>query len=159
MVPSIAILALVALAALIFTNRRNASGESTIERAAASRALVLATAAQSIHFVEEWMTGFHIQFPALFGQDPMPLPFFVAFNLAWIAIWIVSVPLVRSGVKPAVFAAWFLALAGMLNGIAHPLLAVLAGSYFPGLISSPIIGVASLYLWRRLHRAFLTDTR
>jgi hypothetical protein len=154
MIPSIAILTLVALAALILARRRNASGESAIERTAASRALVLATAAQSVHFVEEWATGFHIQFPALFGQDPMPLAFFVAFNLAWIAIWVFSVPLIRSGVRPAVFAAWFLALAGMLNALAHPSLAALVGSYFPGLISSPLIGVARLYLWRRLHRAF-----
>ena len=50
-------------------------------------------------------------------------------------------------------AAWFLAIAGMFNGIAHPLLAVAAGGYFPGLASSPFIGAASVWLWFRLRSA------
>jgi hypothetical protein len=115
--------------------------------------LALATAIQGGHFIEEWATDFHIRFPALFGLDPMPLAFFVAFNLTWIVVWIASVPLLKIGRKAAFFAAWFLAMAGMLNGVVHPLLAVVSGGYFPGLISSPFIGLASIRLWRRLCRA------
>ncbi|MDJ0698438.1 MAG: HXXEE domain-containing protein [Woeseiaceae bacterium] len=117
--------------------------------------LGIATAIQSAHFIEEWATGFHVRFPALFGLDPMPLSVFVTFNLTWIAIWISSIPLLRVARRPAFFAAWFLAIAGMLNGLAHPLMAVASGGYFPGLITSPFIGVASLYLWRRLQGATL----
>jgi hypothetical protein len=65
---------------------------------------------------------------------------------------------VRSARAPALFAAWFLAIAGMVNGIAHPLLAVAAGGYFPGLISSPVIGSAGVWLWVRLRRATLPRT-
>lgn len=53
----------------------------------------------------------------------------------------------------AALAAWFLAIAGMFNGIAHPLLAIAAGGYFPGLVNSPFIGVASVWFWLRLLRA------
>ncbi|MBT8083292.1 MAG: HXXEE domain-containing protein [Gammaproteobacteria bacterium] len=115
--------------------------------------LALATAIQAGHFGEEWATDFHIRFPALFGLDPMPLSFFIAFNLIWIIVWIASVPLLRIGRKVAFFAAWFLAIAGVLNGLAHPLMAVASGGYFPGLISSPFIGLVSVLLWRRLYRA------
>lgn len=83
----------------------------------------------------------------------MPLSFFVCFNLAWIAIWITSVRLLRRGRRAAFFAAWFLAIAGVLNGVAHPLMALASGGYFPGLITSPIIGIAGVILWRRLRGA------
>jgi hypothetical protein len=83
----------------------------------------------------------------------MPLSFFVSFNLAWIAIWIVSIPYLRLGRKPAFFAAWFIAISGMLNGVAHPVMAITSGGYFPGLITSPIIGLAGVILWQRLQRA------
>ncbi len=155
LIPSIAILGLAAIAALLLAMRRPSPAELSLNRAKAANVLALATAIQSVHFAEEWATGFHIRFPALFGLEPMPLSFFVVFNLTWIAIWVVSVPLLRSARMPALFAAWFLAIAGMLNGVAHPLLAVVSGGYFPGLITSPFIGLASIWLWRRLQSATL----
>ena len=153
LVPSIAVLGLAAFVALQLALRRPSSSELRMDCVSASHMLTLATAIQGGHFVEEWATDFHIRFPALFGLDPMPLSFFVAFNLTWIVVWIVSVPLLRIGQKVAFFAAWFLAIAGMLNGLAHPLMAVVSGGYFPGLISSPFIGLVSIFLWRRLYRA------
>ncbi len=156
LIPSIAILGLAALVALQLAVRRPSPAEFRSERTAASRMLALATAIQSGHFVEEWATGFHIRFPALFGLEPMPSTVFAAFNLTWIAIWIVSIPMLRTARVPALFAAWFLAIAGMLNGLAHPLMAVASGGYFPGLITSPFIGLASVYLWRRLRSATST---
>lgn len=153
LVPSIVVLGLAAFAALELALRNSSPAEFVIERTTASRVLAVATAIQSGHFAEEWATDFHVRFPALFGLEPMPLSFFVLFNLTWIGFWIASIPLLRSGRKPAFFAAWFLAIAGMINSLAHPLMAVISGGYFPGLISSPFIGLASLKLWRRLHGA------
>ncbi|MEQ8857548.1 MAG: HXXEE domain-containing protein [Pseudomonadales bacterium] len=83
----------------------------------------------------------------------MPLSVFVGFNLVCIGLWIAAIPGLRSASPWALGAAWFLAIAGVMNGIAHPLLAVAAGGYFPGLVSSPLIGVAGLVLWRRLRAA------
>jgi len=108
---------------------------------------------QCVHFAEEAATGFHERLGALLGLPGMELSVFVVFNLVWIGIWVASVPGLRSARPAAFFAAWFLAIAGMINGIAHPLLALAAGGYFPGLVSSLLIGVASVWLWLRLRRA------
>lgn len=102
---------------------------------------------------EEAATGLHERLPALLGLPAMSFSAFLVFNLSWIAIWIASVPGLRAGRAPAFFAAWFLAIAGMFNGIGHPLLAVAAGGYFPGLLTSPLIGGASVWLWLRLQGA------
>ena len=83
----------------------------------------------------------------------MPLSFFLLFNVTWLAIWVASVPGLRSGRPAAFFAAWFLAIADLFNGIAHPLLAVASGGYFPGLVTSPFIAAAAALLWIRLRRA------
>lgn len=152
-VPSVVVLGLVAIVAVRLAQSRSSPIEAAKARIAASTFLGVATAIQGAHFVEEWATGFHVRFPALLGLDPMPLSFFVAFNLAWIAIWIVSVPFIRLGRRSAFFAAWFLAIAGVLNGVAHPMMAIESGGYFPGLITSPFIGVAGVILWQRLQRA------
>ena len=152
-VPSIVVLGLVALVAVQLARRRLSPDRAAKERTAASAMLGIATAIQSVHFAEEWATGFHARFPALLGLDPMPMSFFVSFNLAWIGIWIASIPFLRSGRRPAFFVAWFLAMAGMLNGVAHPLMALASGGYFPGLVTSPVIGLAGVVLWQRLQSA------
>lgn len=152
-IPSLVVLGLVAIAALGLLHRRLSPVGAEHERIAASRALAVATVFQSTHFSEEWMTGFHTRFPALLGLEPMPLWFFVPFNLVWIAVWIVSIPLLRRGRAFAFFAAWFMAIAGVLNGIAHPMMALASGGYFPGLLSSPLVGLAGVILWRRLQRS------
>lgn len=157
LVPSIAVLGPVAFVALQLSRFRLSPAKFATERATASHALGLATAVQCAHFAEEWATDFHVRFPALFGLEPMPLVVFVVFNLTWIAIWIASIPLLRSARKPGFFAAWFLAIAGMLNGIAHPLMALASSGYFPGLVSSPFIGLVSIYLWWRLQGATLSE--
>ena len=104
--PSVVVLGLVAIVAVRLTQWRSSPVEAAKERIAASTVLGFATAIQSAHFAEEWVTGFHARFPALLGLDPMPLSFFVPFNLAWIAIWIVAIPFLRLGRRPAFFAAW-----------------------------------------------------
>ena len=111
----------------------------------------------SIHYrplrstLEAGRIRFYEQLPALFGLPPgMPLSVFVGFNVAWLAVWVASIPGLRSARGVAFFAAWFLAIAGMLNGIAHPLLAVASGGYVPGLVTSSFVGSASVRLWFRL---------
>jgi len=151
--PSMFVLGLAALAALLLVLGRCTPHENVAERRAAARALALAVVVQGIHFAEEAATGLHEQLPALFGLPSIPFSFFVIFNLAWLGIWVASVPGLLSARSDAFFAAWFLAIAGMFNGIAHPLLAIAGGGYFPGLVSSPFIGGASAWVWLRLRRA------
>jgi hypothetical protein len=152
LLPSIIVLGLVALAAATFTARRASPPENLEGRADASRALLVALVIQGIHFIEEAATGLHVRLPALFGLPPIPFALFVGFNVLWLGIWIGSVPAIRRARPPAFFAAWFLAIAGALNGILHPLLAVVARGYFPGLVTSPFIGAAGVWLWIRLLR-------
>ncbi|MDH3304600.1 MAG: hypothetical protein OEM92_05265, partial [Gammaproteobacteria bacterium] len=101
----------------------------------------------------ETLTGFPERLGALLGLPAMPMSFFLIFNLAWLVIWVFSVPGLRAARAAAFFAAWLLAIAGMVNAIAHPLLAVAAGGYFPGLVTSPFIAAAAVWLWIRLREA------
>ena len=153
LLPSILVLGLAALAAVLLAVSRTSPPEHASERFAAARALGVAVGVQCVHFVEEAATGFPERLGAVFDLPGMPFTFFLVFNLMWLAIWVASVPGLRSARAEAFFAAWFLAIAGMINGIAHPLLAIADGGYFPGLVSSPLIGVASVWLWLRLRGA------
>ncbi len=112
---------------------------------------------QALHFLEETMTGFPVRFPALFGLDPMPQLMFLGINVIWIGIWVVTVPGIKSRNHFAFFAAWFLGIAGMVNLIAHPALALYKGGYFPGLFTSPFIGAAGVFLFLRLEVATRLD--
>ncbi|KAA3660828.1 MAG: HXXEE domain-containing protein [Calditrichaeota bacterium] len=153
LLPSIVVLGLAAFAALQLTLNRESSPGKKQERFAVARVLGITTVLQGIHFVEEFGTGFIGQLGAFFGLPAMPLSFFTVFNLLWLGIWIAAIPGLKSSQKWAFFAAWFLAIAGVINGIAHPLLAVAKGAYFPGLISAPFVGIASVWLWIRLQQA------
>ena len=152
-VPSVLVLGLAALAALLLLRRRWSPPDKVGERNGAARALAVALAVQGLHFAEEMATGFHEALPAAFGLPAIPRSIFVIFNLTWLGIWVASVPGLRSARPAAFFAAWFLAIAGMVNAVAHPLLAIAAEGYFPGLVSSPVIGAASVWLWLRLRGA------
>jgi hypothetical protein len=115
-----------------------------------TKVFLLAVAVQCVHFTEELFTGFHQELPELFGFAPMSIDFFVGFNLAWIAIWLVAALAYERGKRAALCPIWFLALAAVGNGIVHPLLALRAGSYFPGLVTSPIIGITGATVWAQL---------
>ena len=153
LLPSAVALGLAAFIALMITVRRQSPASNTDQRRIASRALLVAVAIQCLHFAEEAVTGFHVQFPALFGLPPIPLGLFVVFNLVLIVIWIVAIDGLRSNRPVAFFAAWFLAITAILNGIAHALMAIAANGYFPGLLTSPFIGGAGIWLWLRLRAA------
>lgn len=121
-----------------------------IGRERAARLFMLGLAAHCLHFMEELVTRFEDRFPALLGLSAWSEDFFVVFNLIWLSVWILSAVGLQRGYQAALFPAWFFAIGGMANGIAHPALAVAVGGYFPGLISSPVVGVLGVLLWRRL---------
>ena len=104
------------------------------------------------HFVEELTTGFHQRLPAAFGLPPLSRPLFVTFNLVWLAIWAVSTWGLARRRHVALFPLWFLGIAGVANGLLHPLLALNAGGYFPGLATSPLMAAVGALLLARLSR-------
>ena len=114
------------------------------------RILGAAIAGQGMHFAEELATGFHSRFPVLLGLSPWTSAFFVWFNVGWIVLWVLAGFGLRRGLVAALAPVWFLALALFLNGIAHPLMALREGAYFPGLYSSPLVGMLGFLLLRGL---------
>lgn len=152
MLPSVFALSAIAAVAVVLTRTRAISADVDARRAAA-RCLALAAAVQGAHFAEEAATGLHRELPALLGASEVPFAAFLLINLTWLAAWVASIPGLRSGRPIAYFAAWFLALAGAFNGIVHPVLAFAADGYFPGLATSPLVGIAGAALWIRLGRA------
>lgn len=118
-----------------------------------------AIAIQCAHFAEEWATGFNVRFPELVGLYPWSQTLWASFNFVWIAIWCLSLLGLTAGWRAALFPVWFLALACAVNGVAHPLLALAAGGYFPGLWTSPIAGIMGLVLLPRLARFTASDAQ
>ncbi|MDH4351573.1 MAG: HXXEE domain-containing protein [Gemmatimonadota bacterium] len=148
--PSVTVLGAAAAMAVFLTISRGwAAGGSKHIRGAVLVAL-LTVLGQAAHFTEELLTGFDARFPALLGLPPMSLRFFVTFNVAWLAIWSLCAWGLAARRRAALFPLWFLGIACIVNGIAHPALALLAGGYFPGLVTSPIMGVLGVLLVRRL---------
>ena len=111
---------------------------------------LIGIAAQSIHFMEEFLTGLYQKWPELLGLTPWSAEFFVIFNVSWIAVWILSAVGLRAGIRAALFPTWFFAIAMAVNFVVHPLLALNAGGYFPGLWSCPLVGVIGVVLLGRL---------
>jgi len=139
-----------AVVALLLTIVRRPVDSDLAGRERTARLFLIGLAAQCLHFMEEFITRFHDRFPALLGLPAWPENFFVAFNLLWLTVWILSAIGLQRGYRAALFPAWFFAIAAIANGVAHPLLALVARGYFPGLISSPVLGVLGVLLWRRL---------
>ena len=151
--PSVLVLGLAALAAATLAWTRSSPPEWASKRRVTAQTLALATAVQAIHFTEEAITDFPRRLGELLGLPAMPMSFFMVFNLAWIGIWLASIVAIRAAHRWAFFAAWFLAIAGMFNGIAHPMLAAASVGYFPGLWTSPAIALAGLWLASKLREA------
>jgi hypothetical protein len=76
----------------------------------------------------------------------------VTFNCVWIAIWVLSAIGLHYNFRLSYFPIWLLAVAGIGNLIAHPLLAILNMGYFPGLFTSPLVGIIGVVLSVRLYQ-------
>ena len=137
------------LVALIFTAARPIRADAT-EMRSLSRIFLVGIACQCVHLVEEFVTGFHHQFPTLLGLAPWSAEFFVAFNIVWLALWALSAATVDWRLRVVLFPVWFFAFGMVGNAIWHPLLAIAKGGYFPGLFTSPIVGAAGVVVLRRL---------
>jgi Protein of unknown function with HXXEE motif len=138
------------VALLLAILRRPVDGD-LVGRERTARLFLIGLAAQCLHFMEEFVTRFQDRFPALFGLPAWSEIFFVVFNLIWLSVWILSaIGLQKRGYRLVLFPIWFFAIAAIANGITHPLLAVVADGYFPGLITSPVVGVVGVLLWLRL---------
>jgi hypothetical protein len=145
-------LSIAAIAAAVLTLSREIRLHAVEELNRVRYIAVIALVLQCAHFSEEWITGFHRRFPEMLGLAPWSGTFFGAFNMTCIAIWFLCVAFLRNRPRILWFPLWFLAIASVVNGIVHPILSLAAGSYFPGLWTSPLVGIAGVVLLRALTR-------
>jgi hypothetical protein len=109
-----------------------------------------AVSIQCIHFLEEYLTGFQTEFPQLFGYSWSDQQF-VALNLSWLAVFVLAGVGVHYRMRLSYLVVYFFAIiGGIANGLAHPLLSLMKGGYFPGLYTSPFALIVGLALLRRL---------
>jgi protein-S-isoprenylcysteine O-methyltransferase Ste14 len=143
---ALAVAAGVALLLTLF--RRPAAGDEQLRRTAVLFAAGIAC--QILHCSEEYATRFYERFPAVMGLKPWTSDFFLTFNVCWLIIWVWAAFGLRNRSRVAFFPVWFFAIAAALNGVAHPLLSIRVGAYFPGLITSPFLGLLGVWLLVRL---------
>ena len=151
-VPSIIALSAMALVALVITVVRGAINAEAAALRSAVRMAILAIVCQGLHFAEEAGGGLNLRLPEFFGLEPIAMDSFVSVNLVALAVWVLCVPALTARVSAALFPLWFLAVASVSNALLHPALAIAAGGYFPGVLTSPVVGVAGLFLLRGLAR-------
>lgn len=132
-------LALAAIVALVLSCSRPEVAPEHVRRIrrVAGSAVVL----QAAHFWEEYQGQFHLRLPTQFGLTPWSEQFFVSFNAAWLLVWSVALTGLASHPRAAAFPLWFLAIASVANGLVHPFLSLRAREYFPGLWTSPLVGI------------------
>lgn len=140
------------LLALLLTLTRGRLEIGPAGPGAIARIAAVALLLQAAHFTEELATGFPRRFPELLGLAAWPTPLFVGGNVFWLGAWALAILRLEEPGYPTTFALWFLGIGGVANVVAHPLLSLLTGGYFPGLLTAPLVGVAGLALLRRLHR-------
>ena len=137
-------------------------------RVRTSPAFLALIVAQAAHSSEEYVFRLYDRFaPAMWVSDslglPRPLGFLIA-NAALVLFGLWSyLAVIRPNRPLAPAFAWGWAVIEILNGLAHIVLALLAGGYFPGLATAPFllaIGLAlSLGLARRNRAGGLENSR
>ncbi|MEN8721311.1 MAG: hypothetical protein ABF335_00335 [Alphaproteobacteria bacterium] len=105
---------------------------------------------QFVHLYEKWVTGFAEVFPRSLGYEPSSLPNYMVLTLANLIVVSSGLYFLRKGTRIGTYAAWFLAMIGFVNGIAHPLLAIIFaddGWYYPGLYTAIVHLFLGTWLW------------
>jgi hypothetical protein len=146
-------LTVLGLVALVLTLGRRPASASPGSLRGVLAVFAAGLVCQALHFGEELASGFHRRFPEQLGLSLWSAAAFVGFNLFWLAVWIFAAFGLRRHFRIAVWPVWFFALAMTANGIAHPLLALRSGGYFPGLWTAPLVGIAGVLLLVKLWQA------
>jgi len=144
-------LTLAAIAAVALTFNRGVVASEHVPRI--RRVAAVAVLFQLGHFAEESSRQFPVRFPEVVGLTPWPREFFVAFNLTWLVVWVLAIVGIARLPRVGAFPLWFLAIACVANGVIHPILSLAVAGYFPGLWSSPLVGILGVGLFRSLASA------
>lgn len=110
---------------------------------------------QASHSIEEYIFALYEVFPvARFASGIVSSNLatgFVILNASLVAfgLWCYLVP-VRSGWASARGLVWLWVIIELGNGVGHPVLALRAGGYFPGVATAPFLFIFASYLAARL---------
>ena len=93
---------------------------------------------QFIHFCEEFLTHFYIEFPTLYGSKPYSQEKFVAINMVSYFIFaLAAVASFKTNHKFLLIPVLFYVIYGAMgNAIAHTWWSIFMGKYFSGLITA-----------------------
>jgi hypothetical protein len=107
---------------------------------------------QFIHFTEEFMTGFRIQFPELFGATPFSTNLFVGINMFSYFVFIVGFLLTFvKGLKFFLVPVLFFIVYGALgNAISHTWWVIWTRGYFPGFFTAQLYWILGPLVLARL---------
>lgn len=113
---------------------------------------LLLVAIQFLHFTEEYLTGFNVKLPALLGQAPYPMEYWIIFNMIAYFVFIMGGIILYKQIKELlIIPIFFILTAVIINSIAHLLLSIYVGGYFPGLITAIIyLCITPLFLYNVL---------
>jgi hypothetical protein len=113
----------------------------------------LAVVVMGAHLGEEYLGGFYLAFPPVFGDGPWSSQRFLIFNLVWLAIFVTAGVGLARGRRVAYLVALFLAIGGGIgNGLGHLALVAREGGYFPGAYTGVLALIAGSVLAYRLLR-------
>lgn len=100
---------------------------------------LVALAIQFLHFTEEYLTDFTTEMPALLNEPPYPVEFWLTFNMIAYAIFILGgISLFSKNKSYSIIPLFFLLIGVILNSVAHFLISIFTGGYFPGLFTAII---------------------
>lgn len=112
----------------------------------------IATAVFLTHAAEEFLFGLQQALPELFGRYPWSDGQFAVFNVAWAMVFGVAAVRVAPGRPlPVLIILFFAVVGGVANGVAHLLLVLQRGGYFPGAWTAPVCLVMGVWLLRLLY--------
>lgn len=103
-----------------------------------------------VHQIECFLGTFHVTLPQLFGWIAWPGSLYLAVQAGCVLIWLPSTAGIRHLNRAAFLPAWFFALVAMGLGFLVPVLALTVEGYFPGLMSSSLVGVMGALTLRQL---------
>jgi hypothetical protein len=105
---------------------------------------------QCLHFCEEYLSGFQTAAPGLFGyawSDRL----FAAFNLLWLAVFLLAAIGVLRQCPMAYLVVFFYAIfGGIINGLGHIAISLALRDLFPGTLTAPFCLIAGMAVLKKL---------
>jgi hypothetical protein len=106
---------------------------------------------QFLHFTEEYLTDFVTAVPALLGQEPYPVDYWITFNMvAYFLFALGGIAIFRDWKEHMIVPLFFIVVGVLFNAAGHILLTLYTGGYFPGLFTAILYAYLGPVILRRI---------